>query len=258
MSVKRVITPIVMALGLLSAQSAMSALSNQPELTAIGLDPEMQIHSQIEIMDSQTELLQQSLAKLPSDAVVGPKMIQDLGDIDNELKTASLKVEESIIETLQEIEGQYKDAIPTSKLSKAYLKSLPRAHGDAEFQCLAEALYFEARGESLQGQRAVAEVILNRVASKRYPNSICGVVKQGTGRKHQCQFSYTCDGYADVIREKGAYNSVAKLARLMIDGLYSQEKVTGGAIFYHTTSVRPYWASKKTPTAKFGVHIFYR
>ncbi|HEX9858836.1 MAG TPA: cell wall hydrolase, partial [Paracoccaceae bacterium] len=85
----------------------------------------------------------------------------------------------------------------------AFLAQQPVATGDAEWQCLAEALYFEARGETVQGQFAVAEVILNRVDSPRYPATICGVVHQG-GRGG-CQFSFTCDGYSDKIREQGAY-----------------------------------------------------
>lgn len=258
MSVKRIITPIIAAFAMLTAQASLSALNDDVSVNFGPVDPTAQIHKQIDLIDSQADLLEATLQQLPASAVEGPKVIQQLGVDGDNLQVASLKVEESILETLQQLDGQFQGSIPTTKLTKAFIESLPQARGDAEFQCLAQALYFEARGESLQGQRAVAEVILNRVKSKRYPNSICGVVKQGTGRIHQCQFSYTCDGHPEVIREPRAYDRVAKLARLMIDGLYDQEKVTGGAIFYHTTSVHPSWANRKTPTARFGVHIFYR
>jgi spore germination cell wall hydrolase CwlJ-like protein len=138
----------------------------------------------------------------------------------------------------------------------AWLASQPKPKGSSEFKCLAEALYFEARGETIKGQFAVAEVIRNRVKSSSFPNSYCGVINQGTGRKHQCQFSYTCDGKPEVIAEPGAYATVAKVARATIDG--KSADITNGATFYHTTAVRPSWSRKFTNTARFGVHLFYR
>ncbi|MGJ8594628.1 cell wall hydrolase [Sulfitobacter sp.] len=139
--------------------------------------------------------------------------------------------------------------------SRAWLASQPKAKGSAEFQCLAEALYFEARGETVKGQFAVAEVIRNRVKSSRFPNSYCGVINQGTGKKHRCQFSYTCDGKPEVVAEPAAYARVAKVARATIDG--KSPDITKGATFYHTTAVRPSWSRKFTNTARFGVHLFY-
>lgn len=140
--------------------------------------------------------------------------------------------------------------------SKSWLDEQPAATGDADFKCLAEALYFEARGESVRGQFAVAEVILNRVDSTRFPDSLCGVIKQGTGKKYQCQFTYTCDGYKEVIREKKAFERVSKVARAAIDGV--AEDLTEGATHYHTTAVRPSWSRVYKETARIGVHIFYR
>lgn len=139
--------------------------------------------------------------------------------------------------------------------TRAWLASQPKPKGSAEFQCLAEALYFEARGETVKGQFAVAEVIRNRVKSSRFPNSYCGVINQGTGKKHQCQFSYTCDGNPEVVAEPAAYALVAKVARATIDG--KSPDITNGATFYHTTAVRPSWSRKFTNTARFGVHLFY-
>ncbi|UYV38474.1 cell wall hydrolase [Rhodobacteraceae bacterium D3-12] len=140
--------------------------------------------------------------------------------------------------------------------SARWLASQPRAKGGAQWACLAEALYFEARGESVKGQFAVAEVILNRVDSRLFPNSVCGVVKQGTGRKYACQFTYTCDGYSDVIREKAAYDHVGKIAKLMLKG--APRPLTRGATYYHTKAVRPKWSRKFTRTTTIGVHHFYR
>jgi len=139
---------------------------------------------------------------------------------------------------------------------RAWLASQPKASGGAQFQCLAEALYFEARGESLKGQFAVAEVILNRVDSPRFPNSVCGVINQGTGQKYACQFTYTCDGHPEHISEKGAFDQVGKVAKVMLSG--APRKLTDGATHYHTTAVRPRWARKFPMTAEIGVHRFYR
>lgn len=145
---------------------------------------------------------------------------------------------------------------PKMEFTKAWLDSRPEAKGDEQFSCLAEALYFEARGETVKGQFAVAEVILNRVKSAQFPNSLCSVINQGTGRKYQCQFSYTCDGHKEVIHERKAYRRVAKVARAALDGLKTD--LTAGATYYHTTAVRPRWSRSFTKTTRIGVHLFYR
>jgi spore germination cell wall hydrolase CwlJ-like protein len=146
-------------------------------------------------------------------------------------------------------------ATPVS-FSKSWLDAQPKANGDAQWRCLSEALYFEARGESVKGQFAVAEVILNRVESSRFPGTLCGVINQGTGKKYQCQFTYTCDGNKEVIREPKAYERVSKVARAVLDG--AAPDLTNGATHYHTTAVRPKWSRVYTKTANIGVHIFYR
>jgi spore germination cell wall hydrolase CwlJ-like protein len=141
--------------------------------------------------------------------------------------------------------------------SQDWLDSLPRPKlSDAEMRCLSEALYFEARGESVRGQFAVAEVILNRVDSTLYPDTVCGVIHQGTGRKYQCQFTYTCDGIPDVINEKAAFDVSAKVASVMVSG--APRALTDGATHYHTKAVRPNWSRKFPRTATIGVHHFYR
>ena len=138
-----------------------------------------------------------------------------------------------------------------------FIEAQPAATGDEQWECLAEALYFEARGESIKGMFAVGEVILNRVDSARYPNTLCGVINQGTGRKHACQFSYTCDGLAEVIAEPRAWERVGKIARLLIDNRESLD-ITEGATHYHTRAVNPNWARVFPRTAAIGSHLFYR
>lgn len=126
-----------------------------------------------------------------------------------------------------------------------------------ETRCLAEAIYFEARGESLEGQAAVAEVVLNRVESRHWPNTVCGVVDQGKERATGCQFSYTCDGIPDRIASRSAaWRQAEKLAAFMMRG--GPRRITGRATHYHADYVAPSWAKTMEKTAVVGRHIFYR
>lgn len=136
------------------------------------------------------------------------------------------------------------------RYDNSFLDALPATSGDEQWQCLTTALYHEARGESVRGQFAVAEVILNRADSPAYPRSICGVVNQG------CQFSYTCDGKSDRAKEKGAWIRAGKIARLMMDG--APRALTAGATHFHTVNIRPSWSRRFERTAAIGAHLFYR
>ena len=147
-------------------------------------------------------------------------------------------------------------SIGSIEYTRSFLDALPAAQGGKHLDCLSEALYFEARGETIKGQFAVAEVIMNRVESGRYPDSVCGVINQGTGRKFACQFTYTCDGRAEIITEKSNYARLRKIAKLSMSDL--PKKLTKGATHYHTTAVRPKWSRVFPRTAKIGVHLFYR
>lgn len=146
--------------------------------------------------------------------------------------------------------------VPAIEMSRAWIDAQPSVTGDEQWACLAEALYFEARGESVRGQFAVAEVILNRVDTGQFPNTICGVIHQGTGRKYACQFTFTCDGHPETVHEPAAYSRVGKIAKLMMDG--GAREQTAGATYYHTKAVNPRWARQFTRTATIGVHHFYR
>ncbi len=135
-----------------------------------------------------------------------------------------------------------------------WLAAQPAATGDAQWECLAQALYFESRGESVKGQFAVAEVILNRLDSALFPNTVCAVVRQG-GRGG-CQFSYTCDRASDTIRDRASFAVAGKIARLMLDG--APRALTLGATNFHTLNVRPGWSRQFPRTASIGAHVFYR
>jgi spore germination cell wall hydrolase CwlJ-like protein len=135
-----------------------------------------------------------------------------------------------------------------------WLAQQPEASGDAQFECLVQAIYHEARGESLPGQAAVAEVVLNRVDDPDFPASICQVVQQSNARG--CQFSYSCDGRSDRMRDAEAAARARKIARALIDG--APRKLTDGATYFHTRNVRPSWSRSFTITRQIGVHLFYR
>lgn len=156
-----------------------------------------------------------------------------------------------------------KEADSRTKVTKipstTELTAFPYREGGKEWACLTEALYFEARGETIHGQFAVAEVIMNRRDSARFPNSICGVVSQGAKSAkapRACQFSYKCDGAPEVFDEKKAYRRAGKVATIMLDGF--ARKLTKGATYYHTNYVNPRWSRKFSRTAQIGVHYFYR
>jgi spore germination cell wall hydrolase CwlJ-like protein len=127
-----------------------------------------------------------------------------------------------------------------------------------EKDCLATAIYFEARSESAMGQRAVAEVILSRTKVPGRPKSICGVVYEGSKRRTGCQFSFTCDGIADRVRDRDAWRRAMRIATNVMRTGGKVNAVAGGATFYHADYVNPRWASRMVKVAEIGTHIFYR
>ncbi len=140
---------------------------------------------------------------------------------------------------------------------------------ETAFICLALNTYHEAKNQSLVGQIATAQVVMNRVADDRYPNTICEVVKQGPTRpswedpakeypiKHRCQFSWYCDGKPDVPKNEKAWRKAQDVAFLVLYNKINLD-VTEGATHYHATYVRPAWAKTKTRTTRIEKHIFYR
>jgi hypothetical protein len=127
---------------------------------------------------------------------------------------------------------------------------------DRALQCLTQAVYYEARSESEDGQRAVAQVVLNRVRHPAYPNSVCGVVYQGSERSTGCQFTFTCDGSMTGGIEPYAWDRAQRIAAAALHG--DVYRPVGLATNYHTTAIRPYWAPGLVEQAVIGAHIFYR
>jgi len=124
-------------------------------------------------------------------------------------------------------------------------------------KCLAEAIYFEARGEAVRGQIAVAQVVMNRAFSGYYPNTVCGVVYQNKYRHLACQFTFACDNNPDVIREPDMWERAKKIAKAMLDGQIWLPEV-GKSTHYHAYYVHPSWVAEMKKLYKFGVHTFYR
>jgi len=134
-----------------------------------------------------------------------------------------------------------------------------------DVRCLTDNIYFEARNQSTAGQLAVASVTFNRVASKRFPNSICEVVFQGlthreTGHplKNKCQFSWYCDGKSDSVRNLDVYFKIFHLSKTLVGCISEGLDITDGATHYHHHSISPTWSKSMTETVRIGEHVFYR
>ena len=121
--------------------------------------------------------------------------------------------------------------------------------------CMTAAIYYEAAYESIDGQRAVAQVVLNRMRHPAFPKSVCGVVYQGA-RQPVCQFSFVCDGSLYRRPALGAWKEAEAIARAALDGFV--ERSVGGATHYHANYVAPYWAPRLAKLNQIGAHIFYR
>jgi spore germination cell wall hydrolase CwlJ-like protein len=148
--------------------------------------------------------------------------------------------------------GDQRNRTPAERLG--LLDATSRAKQE---KCLAEAVYFEARGEAVRGQIAVAQVVMNRAFSGYYPNTVCGVVYQNKHRHFACQFSFACDGSPDVIREPDMWERAQKISKAMFDGQIWLPEV-GKSTHYHAYYVHPSWVAEMKKLYTFGVHKFYR
>ena len=127
---------------------------------------------------------------------------------------------------------------------------------ETALMCLALNIYFEARSEPIEGQIAIAEVTLNRVASTNYPNDVCSVVLQDN--KDGCQFSWWCDGKSDQPREHNSLRTSKALAELMLKEGHHITVIGNEATHYHSNDVHPYWANNLHKIRRIGKHIFYK
>lgn len=153
-------------------------------------------------------------------------------------------------------------AIPISALpleqTRGFVLAAASAHStyDTALKCLTQAVYYEAAREPMQGRRAVAQVVLNRMRHPAYPKSVCGVVYQGSERRTGCQFSFTCDGALLRAPMAAPWREAEQVARAALAGYV--EKSVGTATHYHADYVLPKWAFQLGKIEQLGRHIFYR
>lgn len=162
-----------------------------------------------------------------------------------------LRVEEGKLDV-----AKYAEEYGAGAAAKAFQSAGTGLDKARALQCLSLAVYYEAASESQAGQEAVAQVVLNRVAHPAYPNSICGVVFQGSERKTGCQFTFTCDGAMARRPSRSGWARAQSVALAALAGhVY---RPVGLATHYHTHAVNPYWASSLTYIGSIGAHRFYR
>lgn len=148
--------------------------------------------------------------------------------------------------------GLMRDPSRTTPASPFDLKN----RSASDLDCLTQAVYYEARGETDSGQRAVAQVILNRVRHPAYPKTICNVVYQGAVKRTGCQFSFTCNGIMSNRVENWAWKRARNVAEDALDGYVM--KPVGASTHFHVLSVSPDWAGRMQKTATIGNHAFYQ
>lgn len=127
----------------------------------------------------------------------------------------------------------------------------------AEHRCLSEVMYYEARGEGQDGQKAVAEVVFHRLRHGHFGHSICAVVYEGAGT-HGCQFSFACNGELTEHKSGAAWRSAETLAARILTGEIALGDITGDATHFHAASVAPDWAENMERTVQIGNHVFYK
>lgn len=149
------------------------------------------------------------------------------------------------------------EAIPdqTAQVPRTTLKLTPLMVSFEELECLAQNIYFEARGEPEPGRVAVAHVTLNRVGAASFPDSICGVVRQG-GRERPCQFEWYCNDKPNVPSDSVAWLDAQAIAYRVLSG--TEPDPTKGALYFHHISLQPGWASARLGATTIGRHIFFR
>lgn len=178
---------------------------------------------------------------------VQPITVQKVEDSED-TKTLSLEEKYSIISLFEELR-------PHELETKQYKPVIA-----SELACLAEVIYFEARGEGDEGMLAVGHVVLNRASDERFPKTICGVVKQGKhvrGKplRNKCQFSYYCDGIPDIVTDEDSYIRSTKLAFDILSG--RSNNPVSNSLFYHATYVRPRWSKVFALVRRINKHLFY-
>lgn len=182
------------------------------------------------------------------------------------LGAAAIVTTPALADSIEVVNGVYGAGAPSmiapapvnpNEVRPFVLATANSAERNQAVECLADAVYYEAGFEPVEGQRAVAQVILNRVRDPNFPRSVCGVVFQGFKRDNGCQFSFVCDGSMKRRPPKATQEREARVvAEQALNGYV--EKEVGTATHYHTDWVHPYWAPRLQKITQIGDHIFYR
>ena len=149
--------------------------------------------------------------------------------------------------------------LPDSVIVTRSPLALAQLESAAQAECLAEAMYYEARGEGIDGEKAVAEVVLQRTRDRDYPSTVCGVTYDGVQPdRRDCQFSFACDGTLRRPKDKYAWQRMQLLAENILTGVVRLSGLTGHAVAYHSVDVTPLWAQTMLKTVQIGNHVFYK
>jgi hypothetical protein len=194
----------------------------------------------------------------------GARAVADRLDVGGAVPTSNRQIE--LLDARLQRRLQQKGQTPQGLLLRASLKAYNPSPGPFRFQgalegsreldCLTQAVYYEARGETPSGQAAVAQVVLNRARNPAFPKSVCGVVFQRAGATKGCQFSFACDGSTQRSREARAWRRAQTIASRALDGFVMAE--VGSATHFHTLNVAPMWGPRLLRVAQVGMHVFYR
>ena len=172
------------------------------------------------------------------------------GVLQNLQKVAQLRFDPATVQTTDV-------APPLTPAAPPFVIKGDTADARQAVKCLAQAVYFEAGFQPIEGQRAIAQVILNRVRDRNFPDTVCGVVYEGWKRRTGCQFSFVCDG--SLWRRPPTGDEIASAEKIALDALNGYVvAAVGTATHYHTWKIDPYWNDSLVKTAQIGDHIFYR
>jgi spore germination cell wall hydrolase CwlJ-like protein len=244
-----------------SFEGAVAANEEQPDISVLAMANDPDPHERTARLFFGGDLIGSSFAGvIPWADGERPIVLLPRAPLDPELKQAALtpsdddpggRAGESIAGKGEVTSEGRRPMSPAERLNLAG-KSREKAE-----KCLANAVYFESRGESVRGQIAVAQVVMNRVFSGYYPGDVCGVVYQNAHRRLACQFTFACDRIPDVVTEPEPWARAKRIAQATLDGKVWLPDV-GKATHYHAYWVRPRWVREMRKLQKIGVHTFYR
>jgi spore germination cell wall hydrolase CwlJ-like protein len=177
---------------------------------------------------------------------------------DQEQKAQSAQSKAGVLEQNSAAKGSKATPTPSEIITKTEAQAVdpvgeePLEHA---ITCLSRTIYWEAKGEGAAGMEAIANVVMNRLGHKGFPNTICEVVRQGH-EKGACQFSWWCDGRSDDAQEEKSYAIAKEIARKALNRQLTDR--TGGALYFHQHKVTPSWSAEYIKTVEIGEHVFYK